>query len=321
MVSWGVAYQDASRAAIYQPVAQRLGISIREDTLSGIADSQRQVRSGNVTWDIVEQWNNDCVTGGADGLFESLGYGVIDITGINPSLVHEHWIVGNIYYSTVLAWNTQKYGSDGPKNWAGFWDVDRFPGTRAMWNGPRQSMEIALLADGVPKERVYDVLASEQGVERAFRKLREIKPHIAAWWDSGAQAQSLLKDGAADMLMIWNGRATSAIQDGAQATFTWAQGILDYNCLTVLKGAPNRELAMRVINEMLSPMVQANILSQIDYGPVNALAFETGHISAELARTLPTAPQNVRQQLLYSAEFWAQRGEGLKQRFDAFIAE
>ena len=29
--------------------------------------------------------------------------------------------------------------------------------------------------------------------------------------------------------MIWNGRATSAIADGATADFTWAQGILDYN--------------------------------------------------------------------------------------------
>ena len=72
---------------------------------------------------------------------------------------------------------------------------------------------------------------------------------------------------------------------------------------------------------MLSPTVQANIPAQIDYGPVNARAFDTGNIPAELAQTLPTAPQNVRLQLLYSAQFWARRGEDLKQRFDAFIAE
>ena len=37
-------------------------------------------------------------------------------------------------------------------------------------------------------------------------KLEEIKPHIDAWWDSGAQSIQLLADGEVDMLPIWNGR-------------------------------------------------------------------------------------------------------------------
>lgn len=40
------------------------------------------------------------------------------------------------------------------------------------------NLEFALLADGVKVEDVYRVLSTPAGVERAFAKLSELKPHI-----------------------------------------------------------------------------------------------------------------------------------------------
>ena len=45
------------------------------------------------------------------------------------------------------------------------------------------------MADGVAPAEVYDVLRTEEGVDRAFAKLDEIKDDVI-WWEAGAQAPS-----------------------------------------------------------------------------------------------------------------------------------
>ena len=55
-----------------------------------------------------------------------------------------------------------------------------------MRNKVDGQLETALLADGVPKEQVYEVLDSEEGIERALDKIRSIKPHccLVVFWSS-----------------------------------------------------------------------------------------------------------------------------------------
>ncbi len=93
---------------------------------------------------------------------------------------------------------------------ADFWDVRRFPGNRGLCisDSPR-TLIFALLADGVPREKLYPL-----DLDRAFKKLDEIKPHIKVWWREGNQSQQLIRDGEVDMMSIWNARATELKQQG-----------------------------------------------------------------------------------------------------------
>ena len=75
---------------------------------------------------------------------------------------------------------------------------------------------------------------------RAINKIRELKPHIAIWWASGAQHAQLMKDGEVDMTTGWNGRFDVAIADGAKASYNYDGALLDYDCFGIVKGAPNR---------------------------------------------------------------------------------
>ena len=43
------------------------------------------------------------------------------------------------------------------------------------------------MADGVKPADVYKVLRTPEGVDRAFAKLDQIKPH-AVWWTSSSKA-------------------------------------------------------------------------------------------------------------------------------------
>ncbi len=311
--SFGGAYQAAQRKAQLDPIEKLLGIVIKEDTLTGIADVRAQVRANAVKWDVADLGAASCARGAAEGLFEPLDYSVIKTDGIDKGMVHKDWI-GVIYYSTIIAWNTDKYGQNGPQSWADFWDVKKFPGTRSLSRGASETMEIALMADGVPLDKLYPI-----DVDRAIKSLEKIKPHVVAWWASGAQSAQLLKDGEADMVAIWNGRASAAIKDGAKATTTYNQGILNADCLVIPKGAKNLALAQKVIALMVDPVIQADIPKYINYGPITAKAFDTGKITPAQAAEINSAPANAAKQTVMNFDFWREHLPKLTERMDAFL--
>src|SRR3546814_15744266 len=81
-------------------------------------------------------------------------------------------------WSYVIGYDGDRIKGAVPRNWADFWDVKRFPGKRGMRKTPKYSLEFALMADGVPADQVYPTLRTPRGVDRAFRKLDEIKPNV-----------------------------------------------------------------------------------------------------------------------------------------------
>jgi putative spermidine/putrescine transport system substrate-binding protein len=316
LANYGGAWATALSQAELKPIEQMLGITIKEVTISSMSEVKLQVDAGAVEIDIADLGTSECIAGEKQNLWEKLDYGVISTDGIDANLIKEYWVGGPSYYSTVMAWNTETYGDKAPQSWADFWDVATFPGARAMWNFPITSMEFALLADGVAPDQLYPL-----DVERAFKKLRELKPHVAVWWSSGAQAAQLLNDGEVDMLSIWNGRATTAIKNGAQAAFTFNQGLLDADCLVIPRGSKKKELAMKVLNLILSADLQANLPALIDYGPINMKAFETGKISEADARASNSSPENAKVQILQRSDWWGENLATIQPMWDAFVQE
>jgi putative spermidine/putrescine transport system substrate-binding protein len=311
--SFGGAYQAAQRKALLDPIEKALNIVIKEDTLTGIADVRAQVRANAVKWDVADLGAASCARGSVENLFEPLDYSVIKTAGIDKAVVAKDWI-GVIYYSTVLAWNTQKYGDKGPQSWAEFWDVQKFPGKRSLYRSPGESMEIALMADGVAPDKLYPL-----DMDRAIRSLEKIKPHVVAWWASGAQSAQLLKDGETDMVAIWNGRASAVIKDGAKAALHYNQGIMNADCLVIPKGGKNVALAQKVIAMMVSPELQADIPKYIDYGPITSAAFETGKISPEMAERINSSPKNAARQVTMNWDYWRDNLPKATERMDAFL--
>lgn len=100
--------------------------------------------------------------------------------------------------SLVLAWDRSRVGDPAP-DWSDFWDVARHPGKRSLRLDPRSTLEIALLADGVAPADVYSVLSTEAGVDRAFRKLDQLRPYIV-WWRTPEDATRIMSSGAALMI-------------------------------------------------------------------------------------------------------------------------
>ncbi|MBL8671540.1 MAG: ABC transporter substrate-binding protein [Alphaproteobacteria bacterium] len=296
VVSFGGSYQEAQSKALFQPAAKAMGIKVKEETYTGIADLRLRVKAGSVTWDVVASGSGSAARAGAEGILEKLDYSLIDVSSFYPSLKQDFCVGGDVF-STVLAWNTKTYGDKGPQSWADFWDVKKFPGKRSYRKGVAGALEPALMADGVPPGKVYEVLSAPGGIDRAIKKIKELKPHIAVWWASGAQHAQLMKDGEVDMVTGWNGRFDVVKKDGAAVAYTFNQALLDYDCYAIAKGAPNKDLAMKFLAEISKPQYQAEFTKYITYGPTNKKAYEIGAIDAAYAKTLPSHPDNAAKQL------------------------
>ena len=304
IASWGGSYQEAQSKALFEPAEASTGIVIKQETYGGMTDVKLQVSSGQVTLDIVSSGAGRAANAAAEGLLEKLDYNVIDVSNFYPGM-YTDYCVGSDVYSTVYAWNTETYGETGPSGWADFFDVEKFPGSRAMRNTVAGSIEAAIMADGVAAEDVYNVLDSIEGIERALDKIRELKPHIAIFWSSGAQHAQLMKDGEVDMSMGWNGRFDNAMKDGAKAAYDFNQALIDYDCFAIPKGAPNKDAAMNLLAEISKAEYQDDLPKYITYGPTNEAAYSTGVIDAKTASSLPSAPANVAKQVQVSLDWYA----------------
>ena len=95
-----------------------------------------------------------------------------------------------------------------PQSWADFFDTEKFPGKRALRKGPRQALEFALMADGVPLDQIYATLATPEGVDRAFKKLDSIRTTRLVGGRRSAAAA--LGSGEVVMTSAYNGRITAA---------------------------------------------------------------------------------------------------------------
>ena len=167
----------------------------------------------------------------------------------------------------------------------------------------REFYECALMADGVEPSKLYPI-----DWNRAFKSLERIRPNVLKWWASGAEAVQLIVDRQATIGSAWNGRILAANEGAVKVGLTWNQGILQYDCWSVLKGARNVESAMKFIAFTARPQNQAKFVERILYAPPNAKAYD--FISPERARLLPTAPDARQLQFVQNYDFWNSLGPG-----------
>ena len=71
------------------------------------------------------------------------------------------------------------------------------------------------------------MLATPEGVDRAFAKLSEPSKEHVVWWEAGAQPPQLLADGEVAMTTAYNGRIFNAVAgEGKPFEIVWDGQIL-----------------------------------------------------------------------------------------------
>lgn len=318
-VGFGGVTQEAFDKAYFKPFTAQSGLPIVQDTYGGgLAKQKAMVESGNPTWDLVQMDQNEMELACEQGLLEELDLKRLkNAPEVDPEAFSTCG-VGAFVWSEVMTYDQKKFAADGPKSWADFWNVQKWPGKRGLRKQARMTLEIALMADGVAPQDVYKVLATQQGQDRAFAKLDEIKPYIQ-WWETGAQPLEWMAAGDLAMTAAYNGRIAIANQQGSQFPLIWQQQLYSMDYWTIIKGTPNLEQSYRLLDFILSRQAQEDFAHAIPYGIVNSKA--SAALDARTVQTLPNAPANMKDALLLDTPFWVNYEEDLMARFTRWVAQ
>ena len=320
VVNYGGNIQDWSRNHFWKPFAAETGIKVIEDTRDyGIGIIRTKVAGGANTWDVVAAEDIEVIQGCEEGLFQKLDWLKI---AYKEKLLPQAVLPcaqGEVIYAMMIGYDGKRITGEGPKNWADFWNTKKWPGKRVLYKDPRDSLEAALLADGVARDQVYQVLSTSAGVDRAFRKLTELKPNLL-WWTNPGQSRQMLISGDAVMSATFGGGLLLLNRrEHTDFKLAWDDAILHIDYWAIVKGTPHLAAAMQFLNFASRADRQAAFANEGLQGVPNRDA--DALIDRAVSPNLVTTVQNLKVALPSSAPFWLEHYDTLNQRFTAWLSQ
>ena len=171
-VGFGGGYQEGQTKALFEPFEKETGIKVVQTTGVDIAKLRAQVQSKNVEWDLISIPDRLRYTAVKDGLLREAQLRDDQRQGHPEGPRHrvrgrlrDHPHAAHLQHQGLSA-------RQGAEDVDGLLGPGEGAGARAACTTPRRtSLEFALIADGVPKDKLYplDVTAG----------LQELRPHQA----------------------------------------------------------------------------------------------------------------------------------------------
>lgn len=307
--------QDTIRDVFVRPFTAATEIAVHLESWEGGIDAlHAQSKAPDNAWDLVMVDSDELAAACPDGLFEKLDWSTIG--------GKDHYLpqgvsdcgVGAAVASLVLAWDRDKF--PGQPSWSDFWDVAKYPGKRGLHGGVRGNLEFALIADGVSPGDVYKVLATSEGLDRAFRRLDQLKPYIV-WWNDDAEAARILASG--DVLMTSaSAPAITVAGRSAHRNFgiQWTASLYEVLSWAIMKGSPNLRAATQYLYFAGTAAIEARLVGLAGEGGL-AKGANDG-LPAELAQVSPTVTANLSSAVRVDAAFWRDNLPKLRQRFETW---
>jgi putative spermidine/putrescine transport system substrate-binding protein len=305
LVSYGGSYRVAIEDALVKPFSQEFGVDVTVVDTPDLAKVKAQQMTGNVEWDVFECPGPQAANGMKAGYWEALDPGLFDtkdmVVAVKNGMVPFYLFAGGI------CWDKAKFAEGkAPRTFAEFWDVKKFPGARALRNRPSETIEFALLADGVPANKLYPL-----DIERAFKALERIKPHITKWVDETPQTVALVERGEIDFSYTYSAR----VKAQPKLAFSFEQNLHALEYFTVLKNAPNKANGTKFVQFALRPDRQAALMTALGYAPISRKAVSL--VNGDTRKWFPNL-ENANSVVL-NDEFWTERLDVVGRRFKEWV--
>lgn len=311
------ALQRAIQSAYVQPFTAATGAPVQQENWEGGIDVLRaRTKTTDDPWDLVLVDADELSTGCGEGLFERLDWSAIGGKDhYSPQAVSDCGF-GAVIVDTVLAWDKDKLPV--APSWSDFWDVAKYPGKRGLRKGVRGNLEFALMADGVAPGDVYKTLSTSDGVDRAFRKLDQLKPYIE-WWSTETEAAHILASGDVLMTSAPSGQiAILAEHEHKSFGLQFNASLWELQSWVIMKGSQAVRIAQQFLYFTGMPAIEVRLL-QTSGNAGLAKGLNDG-LSPELLAISPGNPANLAAGLKVDAGFWHDNLPKLRQRFDTWQA-
>ncbi|MHB1217716.1 MAG: ABC transporter substrate-binding protein [Alphaproteobacteria bacterium] len=314
LASYGGTYGEALDEVFFKPFTKETGIEVVQTAPADLAKLKAQSMSGSVEWDVVEMLPTETITATNEGLLLPIDYSVVQMGDLLYPQAKQPTAASVFTYTGGIGYDKTRH-PDGkhPGTFADFWNVQKFPGRRGLRSRPNDTLEIAILASGTDPKNVYPI-----DVDKAFKMLDEIKPHIRKWIETAPQSVQLIQTNELDFTYTFNGRVFGANQQGIPLGYSSQQLLIFFNQFTVPKGAKNPGDAMKLINSMMRPERQAAFCEKIAYPPVTKKGMEM--VSAAIKKEWVPDPNNPKN-LAINSEWWGAPGRfaELTERFKKWM--
>jgi len=340
IVSWGGAYSASQQGAYHDPyMAANPGVNIINDESSpeAVAKLRAMNEAGNITWDLVDVEAADAIRLCDEGLAAEIDHDAVLAAAPDGTSASEDFgdmivsdcFIPQIVFSTTFGYRTDMVpdGVEPPTSACDVFDLETYPGKRALNKRPGANMEWALLCDGVAYEDVYDMLETEEGQARAFAKLDTIKEETI-WWTAAAETPQLLADGEIFMGSTYNGRLFSVIEEQKQPVgMAWDWQMFDLDGWVIPAGLPADRLAAveAYLNFATDTQRLADQAKFISYGPARAssapLVGQHAELGIDMAPHMPTDPNNAQNTFVNNYLWWADYRDDLDAKFQAWLAQ
>ena len=340
IVSWGGAYSASQNNAYHKPYMElNPGVNIINDESSpeAVAKLRAMNEAGNITWDLVDVEAADAIRLCDEGLAMEVEFNEVlaaapdgtPATEDFGDMIVSECFIPQIVFSTTFGYRTDKVpaGVEPPTGACDVFDLEKYPGKRALNKRPIANMEWALLCDGVPYEEVYDVLETEEGQARAFAKLDTIKDDTI-WWSASAEPIQLLADGEIFMGSAYNGRLFSLIvEDKQPVEMAWNWQMFDLDGWVIPTGLSDERLAAveKYLNFATDTQRLADQAKFISYGPARKssapLVGKHATLGIDMAPHMPTDPNNAENTFVNNYEWWADNRDDLDAKFNAWLTK
>jgi putative spermidine/putrescine transport system substrate-binding protein len=294
--------ETALRTAILQPFSDASGVAVAASGWTGGLDALRTAIT-TAPVDVILGTAMEVQDGCDAGILEKLDWAALGGRDRLAANATSDCGLGALSHATVLAWDRDKY--PGTPSWVDFWDVVKAPGKRGLRLGARGNLEFALLADGVAQADVYRTLRTDAGIDRAFRKLDQIRPYLV-WWSDDAQAARILASGE---VLMTSAPATAIVRinraEGRAIAMQWVGGLGSVTFWARIKGSDNAAAIGQFLAFAAEPRNQTRLM---EAGPYGALARDA------------TQPEGFASVMPADEAFWRDNGARLATRFDAWVA-
>jgi putative spermidine/putrescine transport system substrate-binding protein len=297
--------EEAYQATVFRAWQNTWKIPILS-TSNPAAKLKAMVEQGRVEWDVMQGPAEEHIVSARKGLFEPIDYSIVDRSSLLPGAAEKYFVKTDVAAFNI-AWNTQSIARP-PRSWKEVWNTK---GRIGLWKRPFQTLEVALLADGVPKEKLYPL-----DVERALGSLDRIRDRLVLW-DKGAEGVQLLASGEIDLGGCWVGRLYGPKQGGAPIDYNFDESITLFDAWAVPRGTPNVKEAMQLVALAMTPQVQANFAKIYPNGPTNQKALAL--LDAKTRAQLASSEENLAKGVMLSLDYWADHGEAVAERFNRWL--
>jgi putative spermidine/putrescine transport system substrate-binding protein len=156
---------------------------------------------------------------------------------------------------------------------------------------------------------------NDEKIDRAFKKLEEIKSKLALWYQTTSQVESLLATGEVDCAELTSGRTFFLQSQGAPLQFVFDAAVMNLLIWVMAKNAPNKGNAERLLAFSSRPDRQAELAKVLFSGPTNKKTFAL-LTDDSLAHRLPTYAGNYARQVALDSDWWADNFDKLSGRWN-----